>query len=241
MTTLQDNLPSHFRQHPSIRTDLNHSEVPFSFFHKPGHFDLFYGPVCSSKSKALIEIKTSLDTQQSQGKFAGLTYVVVKPELDTRDYTGIQSRATSSLVPSVFVKRSKDILDLLVNQKLPNVIFADEVQFFDDSIVGVVKYLKSHNTQLYFGGLNETFARRPFGSMDKLSELATTLCPMYARCSCTLDDHLPCDELARHTQRLTYNDGLWSPSTLSEPTIIIDGSSSQHRYEPRCSAHHRIG
>lgn len=106
------------------------------------------------------------------------------------------------------------------------VVGIEEVQFFDESIVGLCQRLADSGIEVIVAGLDQDFRGLPFGFMPTLMALAENVVKLHAICKV-------CGQDACRTQRLV--DG--RPAAWDEPTILIGADES---YEARCRHCHRV-
>jgi thymidine kinase len=76
-----------------------------------------------------------------------------------------------------------------------NVVGIDEIQFFDDEIVGVVMQLADAGIRVIGAGLDQDYLRRPFGPMPVLLSVAEDVSKMHAVC-------VRCGGSAHYSQRI---------------------------------------
>ena len=175
-------------------------------------FEIITGPMSCGKTEELLRrVKRCIIAQKKVR--------VISPEVDTRtkgDY--IESR-NGLWLDAVTVKNAREILAVINPDD--EVIAIDEVQFFDDEIVSVVKRLIEHGKRVIASGLDLDFKGEPFGSMPELLCLADRVDKLTAVCMKCGSDH------ATRTQRLING----FPADKSSPLIVIGGDET---YEARC-------
>ena len=167
------------------------------------HFEIITGPMSCGKTEELLRRVKRCIIAQKKVK-------VISPEMDTRakgDY--IESR-NGLWLDAITVKTAREILNKISPED--EVIAIDEIQFFDNDIVSVVKKLVEH-------GLD--FKGEPFGSMPELLCFADKVDKLTAVCMKCGSDH------ATRTQRLING----FPADKSSPLIMIGGDET---YEARC-------
>ena len=91
------------------------------------------------------------------------------------------------------VESAKEILDM-IDDRL-EVLGIDETQFFDESIVDVVREVSGRGTVVILAGLDTDYRFEPFGSMPALLALAENVQKLHAIC-------MKCGADACRTQRL---------------------------------------
>lgn len=110
--------------------------------------------------------------------------------------------------------------------KETDVIGVDEVQFFDESIVGTLTSLADQGYRVIAAGLDLDFRGEPFGVVPDLMALAETVTKLQAVCSV-------CGSPASRTQRLING----KPASYDDPVILVGASEA---YEARCRHHHEV-
>ncbi|MCR5260962.1 MAG: thymidine kinase [Candidatus Gastranaerophilales bacterium] len=175
-------------------------------------FELITGPMSCGKTEELLRRIRRLIIAKKKVK-------VISPSIDTRakgDY--IESR-NGLWLDTVKVKNAMEILDVV--EKADDIIAIDELQFFDEKIVEVVKVLLSKGKRIIGTGLELDFKGEPFGSMPQLLAYADKVDKLTAIC-------MKCgSEYAVRTQRLI--DG--KPAGKDSPLIMIGADET---YEARC-------
>ena len=188
---------------------------------RPGHLEVFCGPMKSGKSLALLhrveKLKYMKDTP----------FLFVKPRLDTRD-SQIKSRFHSLQHTCVFEDEAtpEEILSLVDGHAL---VAIDEAHFFGEKIVPVIKSLLSHDVNVVVSGLDLDFRGEPFGAMPILLSLADEVHKLSGVC-----DFEGCSNPATRTQRLV--NGL--PAEYGAPIILV--GDVQEGYQCRCLPHHEV-
>ena len=176
------------------------------------HFEIITGPMSCGKTEELLRRVKRCIIAQKKVK-------VISPELDTRakgDY--IESR-NGLWLDAITVKNAREILNTISPED--EVIAIDEIQFFDNDIVTVVKKLVEHGKRVIASGLDLDFKGEPFGSMPELLCFADRVDKLTAVCMKCGSDH------ATRTQRLING----FPADKSSPLIMIGGDET---YEARC-------
>lgn len=103
----------------------------------------------------------------------------------------------------------------------------EEVQFFDEKIVGLATMLADSGVEVVLAGLDQDFRRRPFGPMPTLLALADEVVKLRAIC-------MKCGRTASHTYRSI--DG--RPAHKDDPVVLIGANES---YEARCRNCYKLG
>lgn len=150
---------------------------------------------------------------------------VFKPAIDNR--YGIVRVASHNGVArndAIVVANAQEILDRLAPDT--EVVAIDEVQFFDDDVIGVCDLLAGRGLRVIAAGLDQDFRGEPFGPIAALMALAEYVDKLQAIC-------VVCGAAASRTQRLI--DG--KPARYDDPVILVGGSE---RYEARCRTCHEV-
>jgi thymidine kinase len=159
-----------------------------------------------------------------RAEIAGQRIVIFKPRIDDRfdaedvvSHAGIRMRG----VPV------GGVAELLARAPGFDVVGIDEVQFFDEGIIGAALSLADAGARVVAAGLDRDFRREPFGPMPDLLAHAEFVDKLQAVCH-------RCGGPATTTQRLV--DGM--PAPYSGDTIVV-GAAEQ--YEARCRDCHEPG
>lgn len=175
-------------------------------------FEVITGPMSCGKTEELLRRVKRCIIAQKKVK-------VISPETDTRtkgDY--IESR-NGLWLDAITVVNSNDILNHI--SESDDVIAIDEIQFFDENIIPVVKTLIEQGKRIIASGLDLDFKGEPFGFMPELLCLADKVDKLSAVCmKCGSDN-------ATRTQRLING----FPADKNSPLIMIGGDET---YEARC-------
>ncbi|MBM7551782.1 thymidine kinase [Thalassobacillus pellis] len=182
-----------------------------------GWVEVICGSMFSGKSEELIR-------RVRRATYGNLSVRVFKPVIDNRysEDAIVSHNGTSVLARPV--DHARDILDT-VNDEV-DIVGIDEVQFFDEEVVGVVEALADKGVRVIVAGLDTDFRGEPFGTMPELMALSEMVTKLNAICPI-------CGSPASRTQRLI--DG--RPASYDDPIILVGASES---YEPRCRHHHEV-
>ncbi len=182
-----------------------------------GWLEVICGPMFSGKSEEMIR-------RLRRAEIAGQTVVIFKPAIDDRydagdvvSHAGIRMRA----VPV------SSVSELLIRARGFEVVAIDEVQFFEETVVGAALELADGGARVIAAGLDQDFRRLPFGPMPALLTHAEFVDKLQAVCH-------RCGGPATTTQRLV--DG--RPAPYSGETVVV-GAAEQ--YEARCRDCHEAG
>jgi thymidine kinase len=182
-----------------------------------GWLEVVCGPMFSGKSEEMIR-------RLRRAEIAGQKVVIFKPRIDDRydaadvvSHAGIRMRAVPVGGVPEMVEQARGF----------EVIGIDEVQFFEEEVVGAALALAEAGARVIAAGLDQDFRRLPFGPMPDLLAHAEFVDKLQAVCH-------RCGGPATTTQRLV--DGKAAP--YSGATIVV-GANEQ--YEARCRDCHEAG
>lgn len=171
----------------------------------------------SGKSEELIR-------RVRRTQFAKQQVQVFKPAIDNRySEESVVSHNGSSVI-AMPTRHSAQILKEVMEET--DVVAIDEVQFFDEGILGVVQTLADKGYRVIVAGLDQDFRGEPFGQVPALMAIAESVTKLQAVCAA-------CGSPASRTQRLI--DG--QPASYDDPIILVGASES---YEPRCRHCHAV-
>ena len=182
-----------------------------------GWIEVICGSMFSGKSEELIR-------RVRRVSFGKLSVQVFKPALDNRYSEEEVVSHNGTKVCATPVKTSIEILELVKQDT--QVVAVDEIQFFDEAIVGVVDELANRGKRVICAGLDQDFRGEPFGPIQPLLALAEEVTKLQAVCPC-------CGSPASRTQRLIEG----KPASYTDPIILVGASES---YEPRCRHCHDV-
>jgi thymidine kinase len=166
----------------------------------------------SGKSEELIR-------RLRRAEIGGQRALIVKPSIDDRYDVGHVVSHAGARMRAVTARTSADVRRLAAGY---DAVGIDEVQFFDDGIVGAVEALAGAGARVVAAGLAQDFRGLPFGAMPTLLCVAEFVDKLEAVCH-------RCGGPATMTQRLV--DG--SPAPFGGETIQVGALDS---YEARCRA-----
>jgi thymidine kinase len=169
--------------------------------------EVITGPMYSGKTEELIRRLT-------RAKIGGKSVIAFKPEIDNRYGEEILASHSGIKIDCLPLD-----LDSSFTMKY-DVVGIDEAQFFDDRLIGFVRFLSSWNVKVIIAGLDMTYRKEPFGSMPTLMAISSDVIKLKAVCQVCGDD-------AAYTQRVIQG----KPASFEGPTIQIGAFDS---YEARC-------
>jgi len=103
-----------------------------------------------------------------------------------------------------------------------DVVGIDEIQFFGQHMLRVIKTLINDGKRVIVAGLDLDFRGEPFGVVPPLMAEADEVCKLKAIC-------VKCGSDAHHTQRLVNG----QPASYDDPIVLVGASEF---YEARCRA-----
>ncbi len=171
----------------------------------------------SGKSEELIR-------RLRRAEIAGQRALIVKPIVDDRYDVGHVVSHAGAKMRAVTASSGSEVFRLANGY---DAIGIDEVQFFDDGVVGAIAALVARGARVVAAGLAQDFRGEPFGSMPTLLCTAEFVDKLEAVCH-------RCGGPATLTQRLV--DG--RPAPFDGATVQIGALDS---YEARCRACYEPG
>ena len=190
------------------RAKLNHRPAaPLHWGQAGGWIEAVVGSMFSGKTQELIRRLrlASIARQKVQ---------VFNHALDTRYAKDHIVSHDAAKTPSQAVAKAKDILGLVEPET--QVVGIDEVQFFDDAIIGVCETLADQGRRVIVAGLDQDYRGIPFPVTSQLMGVAEFVTKNLAICSV-------CGSPANRSQRLSSN-----------KKLIEVGTGD--KYEARCRA-----
>lgn len=183
----------------------------YQFF--AGSVEVICGPMFSGKTEELIR-------RVRRAQIARQKVQIFKPIIDNRYHeTNIVSHS-SVQEEACAVDESIDILKKLYDTT--RIVAIDEVQFFDSTIIQVVKKLARRGIRVICAGLDQDFKGHSFGPMPELLCIADQVNKVHAICTV-------CGSSATKTYRKKVNE-----KKHSKEQILI---GENDLYEARCRIH----
>ncbi len=174
-----------------------------------GHIEVICGPMFSGKTEELIR-------RVRRSQIARQKVQIFKPAIDTRYADKEVVSHSSQSIPSQPVDKALDILDQINDST--RVVAIDEVQFFDNNIIKVIKKLADRGYRVICAGLDLDYRAVPFGPMPELLAIADEVYKIKSIC-------MVCGAPASRSQRITQSD-----------EQVLLGEKDQ--YQARCRAHY---
>lgn len=154
---------------------------------KCGSIEVICGSMFSGKTEELIR-------RINRVKIAKRKIQIFKPTIDRRySRTDIVSHSNSSS-EALPVQNAPVILNTVEDDT--EVVAIDEAQFFDDTILDVVRQLVLNGKRVIIAGLDMDYMGQPFGPMPNLMALADDVYKCRAIC-------VKCGHLANYSYRIT--------------------------------------
>jgi len=182
-----------------------------------GWIEVICGCMFSGKSEELIR-------RVKRAEIARQHVQVFQHGIDQRYGDRRVASHSGAFVDAIPVSAATEILEALEDET--QVVAVDEVQFFDEGIVGVLEELADRGLRVIVAGLDLDFRGEPFGSMPALMARAEFVTKLQAIC-------MQCGAPATRTQRLI--DG--QPAYDDDPIILVGASEV---YEARCRNCHQV-
>jgi len=158
---------------------------------KKGWIEVICGSMFSGKTEELLR-------RIKRAQFAKQKIELFKPAIDTRYAETEMVSHDASAMPSTPVHNASEIL-LYVSMDTVEVVGIDEIQFFDEGIVGVCDQLANAGIRVIVAGLDMDYLGTPFGPMPKLMAIAEYVSKVHAIC-------VQCGDLAHYSHRIVAGD-----------------------------------
>lgn len=184
---------------------------------KKGFVEVICGPMFAGKTEELIRRVKRMD-------YAHKHYQIFKPSIDNRYSISEVVSHNKRSVSSISVAKAIDIIKYLKEDTQAIVI--DEVQFFDEEIVNLIKEFIKQGLRVICAGLDKDFRGEPFGIIGQVLAIADEVTKLTAICSV-------CGEPATMTQRIING----HPASFLDPQILVGEKES---YEARCKDCHIV-
>lgn len=155
--------------------------------HRGGWIEIIAGGMFSGKSEELIR-------RLRRAVIARQRVQVFKPLLDDRFSTDEVVSRDERRLKAIAVATSAEMLARV--EIGIQVVGVDEIQFFDAGVVDVCMQLADAGIRVIAAGLDQDFARRPFGPMPALLAVAEEVSKMHAVC-------VRCRGAAHYSQRVS--------------------------------------
>lgn len=184
---------------------------PYYKGQRSGWIEVICGSMFSGKTEELLR-------RLKRAQIANQKISIFKPLVDNRYHDKHVVSHDDNYIESKAVANSKDIHTGVGDA---TVVGIDEIQFFDDSIVGVCEGLAAQGKRVIVAGLDMDFKGKPFGPMPALLAVSEYITKLHAICP-------HCGNLATHSYRLA----------LEQDQVMVGEKES---YEPRCRTCYNMG
>lgn len=182
-----------------------------------GWIEMIVGPMFAGKTEELIR-------RVKRMEYAHKNYLIFKPSIDDRYSIGEIVSHNKKALKAINIEKSSDIRKSLKPET--QAIIIDEVQFFDEAIVDVLKELAEEGYRVICGGLDTDFRGEPFMICARLLALAEDVLKLTAICQV-------CGSLATKTQRIINGKAAY----YDDPIILV---GEKEAYEARCRNCHTV-
>jgi thymidine kinase len=199
---------------------------------KSGKLHLYTGPMFSGKSSELIRRFQDISTINK------LHCIYVKPSNDTRDPIGTIQTHNGDIQTDVFTinkdipSRILDIINNIYNDR-KIVLFIDEIQFFNSSIIDTINSILQMGYDIYTAGLRSDYIGKPFETISLIIAIADEVVIKNSICVHEGHNGGVCGEPAMFSQ-MFIND---KPVTeyLSTGKVFVGG---KEQYKTFCREHY---
>ena len=157
---------------------------------KKGWIEVVCGSMFSGKTEELLR-------RIKRAQIANQNIKMFKPAVDTRYANRAVVSHNANSIDSQPIKNSKDILKHIDAET--EVVGVDEVQFFDDDIVGICNQIANRGIRVVVAGLDMDYLGKPFGPIQGLMATAEYVTKVKAIC-------VNCGGLAHNSLRKVAND-----------------------------------
>ncbi|KHO61455.1 thymidine kinase [Thermoanaerobacter sp. YS13] len=182
-----------------------------------GFIEVIVGPMFSGKSEELIR-------RIKRAQIAKQKVQVFKPAIDDRYSIDKVVSHNGTNINAISIVKASEIIEFL--EEDTEVIAIDEIQFFDHSIVDVVREIADLGKRVICAGLDMDFRGEPFGPTPDIMAIAESVDKLTAIC-------VKCGNPATRTQRLING----KPAKYDDPIILV---GAQETYEARCRKCHEV-
>jgi thymidine kinase len=174
-----------------------------------GNVEVICGPMFSGKTEELIR-------RVRRAQIARQKVQIFKPAIDNRYHeTNVVSHSSLEIAATPVID-AIDILKKLYDST--RIVAIDEIQFFDHSIIKIVKKLARRGVRVICAGLDQDYRGSSFGPMPELLAISDDVCKVQAICTV-------CGAGATKTYR--------KPSDNTEQVLVGEADL----YEARCRTH----
>jgi thymidine kinase len=151
-------------------------------------------------------------------KWAKQSYMLFKPEIDTRYGTHTVQSHSGLRMPCVAFTQSKWIEQMVEAVEAVEVVGIDEAQFMEDDLPDLCLRLSKQGKRVIVAGLDMDSRGEPFGPIPRIMAMADKVDKVHAICTV-------CGRDANRSQRLVQGDS---------GQVLVGGADM---YEARCLSH----
>lgn len=180
-----------------------------------GTIQLFLGPMFSGKSELLIK---SIEEKQK----AGLSIIAIRFKHDNRYSDEHLASHNGDTFPAISATTSSDIQSILNNYPDIQILGIDEIQFFDEGIIPLLRHIRENGVIVLTAGLDYDYQGNTWETTEELKKIADRTEQLFAVCT------ICHKKIATKTARVSN----------SLERVLIGG---QELYEPRCEEHFKKG
>lgn len=183
-------------------------------FKKRGNLEVICGSMFSGKTEELMR-------QLQRYEYAKQRILTISHKIDIRHGKDIISSHAGGQRTAISIDGTPDGVSRIITlASESDVVGIDEVQFFPQIIISVIKTLIENGKQVVAAGLDLDFRGEPFGVIPPLMAIADKVTKLKAIC-------VVCTEDAYQSQRLVNG----KPAKFDDPTILVGAAEC---YEARC-------
>lgn len=175
-----------------------------------GWVEVVCGSMFSGKTEELIR-------RLKRTEFANQKFLLFKPKTDNRYAGTVVKSHKGSTLEGIIIENPQEVFDYWEGER---VIAFDEVQFFDNAIIDVIKRLADKGARVICAGLDMDFQGNPFGPMPHLLATAEYVTKVHAIC-------MNCGNLAYISHR-----------TVKDTEQVLVGATE--KYKPLCRMCHNF-
>lgn len=202
--------------------------------HAKGKLEVICGSMFSGKTEELIRRlrrqRIAFEFKLNRGEMTQQEYdesiVVIKPSIDNRYNIDKISSHDGMTFDAKLINKDKPEEMLSFITENTKVVAIDEIQFFEQGVVGLLEELADQDKLVIAAGLNLDFRGEPFGPMADLMARIDHVDTLHAICTM-------CGEEASRTQRIING----KPAAYDDPIVMVGAAES---YEARCRHCHEV-
>ncbi len=184
---------------------------------KDGWVEVICGSMFAGKTEELIRRIKRID-------YAKKEVLVFRPRIDNRYSDNEVVSHSNYRHVAITIDSANEIANHVTENTYA--IAVDEVQFFDQTLIGVCEQYANQGMRVILAGLDKDFRGEVFGIMGDLLVKAEFVDKLSAICTI-------CGNPATRTQRLIEGE----PAHYDDPIVLVGASEA---YEPRCRHCHDV-